>query len=71
MKGFCKYRGEIIMRGFGGWFTSHPYLNDVYKTRDDALNAVDNRLGGQSTAIIPKRRDKPVRIIGKIPESDA
>ena len=59
------------MRGFGGWFVSHPYLNEVYKTRDDALNAVDNGLGGQSSAIIPKRRDKPVRVIGKIPEIDA
>ncbi len=55
------------MRGFGGWFISHPYLNDVYKTRDDALNALDDFLGGQSTAIIPKRRDKPIRVIGSIP----
>lgn len=81
MYGFYPYRQEIIERtpcGKGwyfytnnkGWlfYTNNAEIN-IYKTIQDAMNAIDKRDGNLYSikgGMIPKRREKPIEIIGKM-----
>lgn len=57
------YRGNIITPYKKGWFSRSGDLN-IYKTINDAKNAIDKHLGGFPTAKVPKRNNKPIKIIG-------
>jgi hypothetical protein len=65
------YRHEIIQRTpcNKGWYWKTDLEVDIYKTINDAKNAIDKRDGNTcspKTGIIPKRLNKPIKIIGKM-----
>lgn len=71
MKGMYFYRDKMIQRTpcNKGWYFKDDLEVDVYKTITDALNAIDKKDGNfYSTkgGVVPKRRDKPIEIIGKM-----
>lgn len=56
------YRNICILPYKNGYMIDND-LN-IYKTIDDCKNAIDNKYGLKNT-IIPKRYDKPIKIIGQ------
>ena len=64
MKKIYFYRGETIWHYENGWLTRDNDPN-IYKTVNDAKNAIDKFLGGTPTARIAKRTGEPIKIIGQ------
>ena len=65
------YRNQIIQKTpcSKGWYWKVDLEVEVYKTINDAKNAIDKYDGctcSPKTGIIPKRHDKPIKIIGKM-----
>jgi hypothetical protein len=65
------YRNQIIRQtpSGKGWFWEDDLEVEIYKTIHDAMNAIDkwdNNTCNSKTGIIPKRLDKPIKIIGKM-----
>ncbi len=60
-----KYRGHIIEGYNGGWTTSIPGDDNIYKTHYCALNAIDKALGGYGQKGSQKRQAYGIKIIGK------
>ena len=62
------YRNAAITKYQDGWMIDCGYDFNIYKTLDDAKNAIDKHLGGfawNRYGTIPRRSDKPIKIIGK------
>lgn len=59
-----EYRGYIVTGYNGGWITNIDVDNNIYKTRDCALNAIDVHLGGSSHKGRAKRRENGIHVIG-------
>lgn len=57
--------GDRIRRMREGWTTSLPEDNNLYDTHYDALNAIDNALGGTGIRRSAKRMKYGIKIIGK------
>lgn len=68
MKGLYFYRGETIMQYGNGW-TASPGDFNIYKTVNDAKNAIDKQQGGFPTNRIPKRHGKPIKVVGNVCEN--
>lgn len=60
-----KYRGHMIYGYNGGWTTSIPGDENIYRTHYCALNAIDKALGGYGQMGSAKRKDYGIEIIGK------
>ena len=62
-----KYRGHFIEGYNGGWTTSIPGDDNIYKTHYCALNAIDKALGGhgQKGLACQQRLSHGIEIIGK------
>ena len=60
-----KYRGHLIEGIYSGWYTDLPGDDNLYKTAYDAMNAIDERLGGTGKLGYAKRRERGIRIVGK------
>lgn len=61
------YRGYTISGAPEGWTTDVPGDTHVYSTRDDALNGIDQLLGGFGKKGVSRtRRREPgdIRIVG-------
>lgn len=64
------YRNEIIQKtpcGKGWYFEDNKIVTNIYKTITDAKNAIDKCDGNffsTKGGIVPKRRNKPIEIIG-------
>ena len=59
------YRNHRIEGGYAGWYTDVPGDDNLYKTAYDAMNAIDEKLGGIEKLGYAKRRDRGIQIIGK------
>ena len=59
-----KYRNHEIKGSYLGWYTDLPEDDNLYKTVYDAMNAIDERLGGKLR--YAKRREYGIRIVRKI-----
>lgn len=71
MKSIYFYRNEIIQKTpcNKGWYYKNDIEVDVYKTIEDAKNAIDktdNVIPENKGKEILKRYDKPIRVIGKM-----
>lgn len=62
------YRGHRVQGVSIGWGTSIPGDNNIYKSWTDGLNAIDKYLGGTGSNGTAMKRQKSIRIIGKITE---
>lgn len=60
-----KYRDRIIQNTSNGWVTDLPGDDNIYRTRNCALNAVDKILGVDGIKRRSKRMDEGIDIIGK------
>ena len=60
-----KYRGYMIEGYAGGWTTTIPGDENIYRTHYAALNAIDYHLGGYGQKGSAKRRSYGIQIIGK------
>lgn len=60
-----KYRNHCIEGTYSGWYTDLPGDDNLYQTAYDAMNAIDERLGGTGKLGYAKRRERGIRIIGK------
>lgn len=60
-----KYRGYNIEGGYTGWYTDLPGDDNLYQTAYDAMNAIDEQLGGTGKLVYAKRRERGIRIVGK------
>lgn len=60
------YRGHQVYGASIGWTTSIPGDNNIYKCSTDGLNAIDKYLGGSGQLGAAKKRNKGIRIIGKL-----
>ena len=63
-----EYRGYTIYGESDGWRTNVPNDPYIYRTRDDALNGIDNLLGGfGKKGLSQTRRRVPgdIRIVGE------
>jgi hypothetical protein len=63
------YNNQVIQKTDcgKGWYiyNENNLTHIIYKTLDDARNSLDKEYGNR-TCIIPKRADKPIKIIGKM-----
>lgn len=59
-----KYRERYIQNSSDGWVTDIPGDNNIYRTRNCALNAVDKILGEEGIKRRSKRLDSGIDIIG-------
>jgi hypothetical protein len=71
MKGLYCYRNEMIQKTpcNKGWYFKDDINVDIYKTIEDAKNAIDKRDGlipENNGREILKRYDKPIKVIGKM-----
>lgn len=48
-----------------GWYTDVPGDDNLYKTAYDAMNAIDEQLGGIEKLGYAKRRERGIQIVGK------
>lgn len=60
-----KYREHWIEGTYSGWYTDMPGDDNLYKTAYDAMNAIDEQLGGSGKLGYAKRRERGIRIVGK------
>jgi hypothetical protein len=60
-----KYRKHMIYGSPDGWTTNLQGDDNVYATHYDALNAIDQRLGGHGQMGGAKRQSYGIKIIGK------
>lgn len=58
-----KYRGFYINGYDGGWITTIPGDENVYRTHYCALNAIDAHLGGNGQMGCAKRRSYGIQIV--------
>lgn len=67
-----EYRGYHIFGSPEGWTTDVPNDQYIYSTRDDALNGIDNLLGGfgkKGVSVTRRRKPGDIRIVGKKSET--
>ena len=60
-----RYRKHTLYGSPEGWTTSLPGDNNLYATHYDALNAIDNALGGTGIRGSAKRMKNGINIIGQ------
>lgn len=60
-----KYRGHMIHGYNGGWTTTIPGDDNIYRTHYCALNAIDKALGGHGQMGSAKRQAYGIQIVGK------
>ncbi len=60
-----KYRGHRIEGAYSGWYTDMTEDDNLYKTAYDAMNAIDEKLGGSGKLGYAKRRERGITVIGK------
>ena len=60
-----KYRNQMIYGSPEGWTTNLPGDQNLYATHYDALNAVDQALGGHGQMGGAKRQSYGIKIIGQ------
>lgn len=48
-----------------GWYTDVPGDDNLYQTAYDAMNAIDEQLGGTGKLWYVKRIERGIRIVGK------
>ena len=48
-----------------GWYTDVPGDDNLYQTAYDAMNAIDEQLGGTGKLGYAKWRERGIRIVGK------
>lgn len=60
-----KYRGHYVNGCDGGWTTTIPGDNNIYRTHYCALNAIDAYLGGTGQMGSAKRQSYGIQIIGQ------
>lgn len=60
-----KYRNRWIEGTYSGWYTDAPGDDNLHQTAYDAMNAIDEQLGGTDKLGYAKRRERGIRIVGK------
>ena len=60
-----KYRKHMVCGSPKGWTTDLPDDDNLYATHYDALNAIDEALGGCGQMGSAKRQKYGIQIIGK------
>ena len=66
-----KYRNQFINGSPKGWTTTLPGDDNIYATHYDALNAIDEALGGHGQMGSAKRQKYGIQIIGKKTDESA
>ena len=66
-----KYRNHFINGSPKGWTTTLPGDDNLYATHYDALNAIDEALGGHGQMGSAKRQKYGIQIIGKKTDESA